>query len=90
MGPKSSILQNFESSSNLSPVRNLGSIALEALAPNRGDRVRLARRAGVQPNQITQWIDGHCKPGGKNRLRLSRAFGIAPELWDQYPKTEAA
>lgn len=49
----------------------------------RGEKLRLSRVLDVQPNQMTQWVDGGIKPAGKNRTKLEIHLGIRSTDWDR-------
>jgi transcriptional regulator with XRE-family HTH domain len=49
----------------------------------RGAQTRLARRLGLAPNTVSQWVTGVSRPDGDLRPRLARELGMPSEALDR-------
>jgi transcriptional regulator with XRE-family HTH domain len=63
--------------------KNRGHAELLRLTARRGDKARIARLAGVEPNQLTQWTEGGITPSGPSRTKLEKVTGIRSTWWDE-------
>ena len=67
-----------------------GSALLLAAAEQAGGQAELARRCGLKPQQINQWVSGIRKPSRVAALMLSTRYRIPISAWDEEDGQDAA
>ena len=53
----------------------------EFLNENKLSRSEFARRIGVRPSQVSEWLGGKAKPGYDNLRAMAVAFGISADYF---------
>lgn len=53
----------------------------EFLNENKLSRSDFARRVGVKPSQVSEWLYGKNKPGYDNLRAMASAFGISADYF---------
>lgn len=53
----------------------------EFLSENKLSRSDFARKIGVKPSQVSEWLYGKSKPGYDNLRAMASAFGISADYF---------